>query len=100
MPLSNCKIELKLKWRNYCVLSAADSDNTNANPNNIILTIKNTKLYVPSVTLKVKDNQKLSNFLAKKLKDQFIVINIKQKGITKIPQMNTDMNQILLESIY
>ena len=29
MLLINCKIELKLKWRNYCVLSAAGTDNTN-----------------------------------------------------------------------
>ena len=67
LPLSNCKIELKLKWRKYCVLSAAGNDNTNANPNNIILTIKNTKLYVPTVTLKVKDNQKLSKPLSKEI---------------------------------
>ena len=51
MPLINCKVELKLKWTKYCVLSAAGADNTNANPNNIIFTIKDTKLYVPVVTL-------------------------------------------------
>ena len=67
LPLSNCKIELKLKWRKYCVLSAVGNDNTNANPNNIILTIKNTKLYVPTVTLKVKDNQKLSKPFSKEI---------------------------------
>ena len=30
MPLINCKVELKLKWTKYCVLSAASHDNTNA----------------------------------------------------------------------
>ena len=41
MPLINCKIELKLKWTKDGVLSAAAAaDNTNANPNNIILTVK------------------------------------------------------------
>ena len=35
----------------YCVLSAAGNDNTNADPNNIIFTIKDAKLYVPAVTL-------------------------------------------------
>ena len=29
MPLINCKVELKLKWEKYCVLSAADNDNKN-----------------------------------------------------------------------
>ena len=41
------------------------------------------------------------NFLGKDLKDHFIEINIKQKVIIKIRQMNLDIfsNQILLESI-
>ena len=36
MPLINCKIELKLKWRKYCVLSAVNhhaNDNDNNNDN-------------------------------------------------------------------
>ena len=64
-PLTNCKNKLRLTWANYCVLSAAGADNSNANPNNIIFTIKGTKLYVPVVTLSVKDNQKLSKLLSK-----------------------------------
>ena len=45
MPLTNCKLELKLKWTNYYLLSAADADNVNGNVddnvngNNIIFTI-------------------------------------------------------------
>ena len=52
MPLSNCKVKLKLKWRKYCVLSADHNDNVNGNVNddvngnNIVFTIKDTKLYV------------------------------------------------------
>ena len=65
MPLINCKVELKLKWTKYCVLSAAGADNTNANPNNIIFTIKDTKLYIPVVTLSPRSNQKLSKPLCK-----------------------------------
>ena len=63
MPLINCKAELKLKWRKYCVLSEAGNDNNineNANADNIIFTIKDTKLYVPVVTLSVRDTKKLS----------------------------------------
>ena len=40
MTLINCKVELKLKWTKYCILSAAGADNTIANHNNIIFTIK------------------------------------------------------------
>ena len=56
MPLINCKIELKLQWSKYDVLSATGNDNTNANPNNIIFTIKDTKLCVLVVTLSARDN--------------------------------------------
>ena len=101
MPLINCKVELKLKWTKYSVLSTAGADNTNdTNSNNIIFTIKDTKLYVPVVTLSARDNQKLSKRLSKDLKDQFIGMNIKQKVKIKIRQMNIDIfsNQILLES--
>ena len=65
MPSINCKVELKLKWTKYCVLSAAGADSDNANPN-IIFTIKGIKLYVPVVTLAARDNQKLSNLLSKR----------------------------------
>ena len=47
------------------VLCAAGNDNTNVNPNNIIFTIKETKLYVPVVILSARDNQKLSKLLSK-----------------------------------
>ena len=60
MLLINCKVELKLNWTKYCVLSAACIGNANANLNNIIFTIKNTKLYVPVITLSARGNQKLS----------------------------------------
>ena len=65
MPLINCKVELKLKWKKHCVLDAAGIDNINANDNNIIFTIKDTKLYDLVVSLLAKDNQKLSKLLSK-----------------------------------
>ena len=49
MPLIDWKVELKLKWKKYCVLSAANADNVsnnandNAGGNNIIFTIKDIK---------------------------------------------------------
>ena len=50
MPLSNCKIELKIKWAKSCALSANYNDiiNGNVNANNIICTIKHTKVYICS----------------------------------------------------
>ena len=59
--------------------------------NNIIFTIKDTKLYVPVVTLSVKRNQKLSNFLANDLKDQCNGMNIKQKVRIKIRKTSIDI---------
>ena len=64
--LLNCKVELKLGWTKYCVFSVAGTDNVNGNDyDNIILTIKDTKLYVSVLTLSARCNQKLSKLLSK-----------------------------------
>ena len=60
MPLINCKIDLKLEQTKHFALAAAGNNNTDANPNNIMFTIKNTKLYAPVVTLLARNNRKLS----------------------------------------
>ena len=65
--LTNCKVELKLKWTKHCVLSAAGADNvSNIDSNNAVFTIKETKLYVPVVTLSARKNHKLSKLLSKR----------------------------------
>ena len=56
MPLINCKIELSLKWIKNGTLSSSGTAAT--------LTITDTKLYVPIVTLKTEDNTKLSKLLS------------------------------------
>ena len=57
IPLINYKVELKLRWTKYSVLSKAGNDNLNNSDNNrIIFTIKGTKLYVVIVTLSARDN--------------------------------------------
>ena len=70
LSVINCKVELKLRWVKNSVLSILgnENDNTNADSNNIIFTIKDTKLYVSLVTSLTEDNQKLSKFLNKVLK--------------------------------
>ena len=83
---------------------AGNGNNNNDNDNdgnNIIFTLKDTKLYVPVVTLSSRENQNISKLLSKGLKDQFIGMNIKQKIRIKVRQMNLDIwsNQVLLESI-
>ena len=67
MPWSNCKVKLKLTQTKHFVLFVPGNDNANGNndDNNSILTIKDTKLYVPVVTLSARHNQKLSKRLSK-----------------------------------
>ena len=70
MPLVNCKVKLKLKWTKYCALFAAGNDNesdddNDINANNIIFTIKITKVYVSVVILSARGNQRLSKLLSK-----------------------------------
>ena len=52
MPVINWKVELKLEWSKYSVLLPAGNDNVNDNDSeNILFTIKDTKLYVAVLTL-------------------------------------------------
>ena len=46
------------------VLAATGVQNVDSNANNIVFTTKDSQLYICVVTLSVKDNQKLSKFLA------------------------------------
>ena len=63
MPLINWKVESKLRLRKNF-----ENHNDNVDPNFIIFTIKDTKLYVLVVTLSAKHNQKLSKLLSKEFK--------------------------------
>ena len=65
MSLINCKVKLKLKSTNYYVLSASGVDNDENKNDKITFTIKETKLYIPAVTLSARDNQKLLKRLSK-----------------------------------
>ena len=71
MPLINCEVSLTLTWSENCVLTdittqtarAAQGDNParpaiNA-PTNATFQIKDTKLYVPVVTLSTENDKKL-----------------------------------------
>ena len=82
----------------YCVSSAASADNVNGNASDSFI-YQSHKLYVPVVNVSARDNQKYQNFLENDLKDQFIGMNVKQKEMIKIWQINLDIfsNQNLLE---
>ena len=54
-------MKLKLKWTNHCALSANSNVNDYAYSNNIIFTIKDTKLYIekPQISIDIFSNQTL-----------------------------------------
>ena len=56
----NCKVEPSITWHENCILSSARTAAT--------FTITDTKLYVPIITLKTKNNTKLSKLLNKGFK--------------------------------
>ena len=64
MPLINYNIELKFIWTKHCILAVASNDNTNADPDNIILITNDSKVCVTVVTLSAKDNPKLSKLFS------------------------------------
>ena len=78
ISLVNLRVELKLKWKKDFVLAVASGDNTNVDTKYIIFTIKDTKFYVPAVTLSAKDNQKLSKLLTEEF-ERSLYWNIKRK---------------------
>lgn len=67
--------------------------NSDANLNNTIFIIKETKLYIPVVTLSAKDDKKL---LRKGMKDLNIGMNVKQKVRIEIRQKRTNISQTKL----
>ena len=86
MPLTNCKIHLKLNWSIDCVMSTiADT----------ILKIANTKFYVPFVTLSSKDNAKPVKFL----KDGFNRPVYWNEFQTKIETTNLGNNNLLFNKL-
>ena len=90
MSLINGRVELKPKWKKYCLLTVNGNHNANANSNNIIFNIKDTKVYV-LLSLYQQETTKNYQNLPKDLKDQFTGMNIKQKVRLKIQQMNIDI---------
>ena len=66
-----------------CALYAGGADNNDAYSNNIIFTIKDTKLDAPNVTLSAKANQKLLKGLSKVFEKSFYWNEYKPKSEKK-----------------
>ena len=85
MLLTNCKIHLDLSWNNNCVIYGADTyvGVDNANNRETAFKITKTKLYVPIVTLSIKDNVYLTKQLNKGFKRSVYWNGYKSKIETK-----------------
>ena len=68
IPLINCEVSLTSTWSENCVITSqatrdpdldADSAVAEINSTNATFKIKDTKLYVPVVTLSTQDDNKL-----------------------------------------
>ena len=83
LPLINCEIELDLSWSRNCIISeisrtAAVGGNADANPpvpageatliTGTTFQINNTKLYVPVVTLFIKNNIKFLEYVKQRFR--------------------------------
>ena len=98
MPLINCKVDLKLRCSNHCVLSVTGIDNANGNndDNNIIFTIKDA--IVPVVTLSARSNQKLSKLLGKGLERSVYWNEYKTKSENK--KMKNEFRYFLESNLF
>ena len=65
-----------------CVLATGDDDNYSVSSNSIIFIIKDTKWYVPVVTLSAKTIKIYKNIWKKDLKGHFVGMNIKLQNMS------------------
>ena len=73
---------------------SANGNNANDNPNNKIYTIKDTKFYVPIVTLSAKDNQKLLKWLSKEFEKSNYRVGHKKHNQNSKKKINKTTNAI------
>ena len=117
MPLINCEVELKLKWNKNCVLFSKATANARLvrneirdaqgniktpfraaraainTPTNATVTVTDCKLYIPVVTLRAADDNKLLNSLKSGFK-RTITWNKYQSTITN-QAANNNLNYLI-----
>ena len=107
MPLIKCKIHLELNWNNNCVMYGVDTYAGGDNTNNRETTFKitSTTLYVPIVTLSVKDNVNLTKQLNEgfkrsvywnEYKSKKETKNLDDENITRIPLLKELIDSLFL----
>ena len=94
IPLINFEVSLTLTWSENCVITSketreADADADPAvdeidNPTNATFKIKDTKPYVPVVTLSAENDNKLLEQLKTGFKEQLNGINIDLKCLIRL----------------
>ena len=101
IPLINCEVEIILTWSKNCGL--ADMTAANNPPTRLEFQIKDTKLYVPAVTLSKENDIKFSEKLKlgfkniikwNKYRSQMIIQNIKNNLNYLIDPTFTNVNRL------
>ena len=91
LPLINCKIHLELTWNKNCIMSSVVGRAT--------FQIKSTKLYVPVVTLKTKNNTNLIKQLERGFKGSVYWNEYKSKIETQEADDN-NLKRFLLDASF
>ena len=96
MPLVNCKIDLELTWHKDCMISSA-----NAAANQVVsFMITDTKLYIPIVTLSIKDNTNLTKQLNEGFKRTIYWNQDVSKPFPETPHKKTGITRFSLDAAF
>ena len=94
MSLVNCKIDLELTWHKDCMISSADPSAGQV----VSFMIRNTKLYVPIVTLSTKDNPNLTKQLNEGFKRTIYWNQYVSKPFPETPHKKTGITRFALDA--
>ena len=96
MPLVNCKIDLELTWHKDCMISSVNA----AAGQVVSFMITNTKLYVPTVTLSIKDNTNLTKHLNEGFKRTIYWNQYVSKPFPETPHKKTGITRFSLDATF
>ena len=96
MPLVNCKINLELTWHKDCMISSVNAAAGQA----VSFMIRNTKLYVPIVTLSTKDNTNLTKQLNEGFKRTIYWDQYVSKSFPETPHKKIGIARFALDAAF
>ena len=96
LPMINTKLHLELSWTKSCIMKTVEQ-NTNNDTNTFQVT--KTEFYVPVVTLKTSDNEKLNDLLSSGFKRSVFWNEYKSKIETHTEDAN-NLKRIVLDSSF